>query len=191
MAEHGVLELKGTDGGTATAPAQGPAQEKIEEEEHPRILEDAAQGANRGYSRPTGRKSEFARAVFVIPVPVGYRSRIRRLTSMDRFLYPTLPSSPSVEPGPRRGSCSGKRSGPSPCIDRMPLAAPTRAMPRNLWSSFVVRPETRLRWHRELVARKWTHERRVRPPAGLACLPRASARPSCHPAAGGCRCRRS
>jgi hypothetical protein len=40
--------------------------------------------------------------------------------------------------------------------DRLLLAAASRAMPRGLWSSFVVRPETLLRWHRELVRRKWT-----------------------------------
>ena len=49
----GVHELKGTDRGTAAEPAQGSVQEQIEEEEHPRILEDAAQGADLGYSRPT------------------------------------------------------------------------------------------------------------------------------------------
>jgi transposase InsO family protein len=36
-------------------------------------------------------------------------------------------------------------------------------MPRGLWSSFVVRPETLLRWHRELVRKKWTYKRRGRP----------------------------
>ncbi len=36
-------------------------------------------------------------------------------------------------------------------------------MPRGAWSSFVVRPETLLRWHRELVAKKWTYRRRGRP----------------------------
>jgi hypothetical protein len=43
------------------------------------------------------------------------------------------------------------------------LAAASRAMQRSLWSSFVVRPETLLRWHRELVAKKWTYKRRGRP----------------------------
>lgn len=47
--------------------------------------------------------------------------------------------------------------------DRLLLAAASRAMPRGLWSSFVVRPETLLRWHRELVRRKWTYKRRARP----------------------------
>lgn len=32
-------------------------------------------------------------------------------------------------------------------------------MPRGRWSSFVVRPQTLLRWHRELVQRKWTFRR--------------------------------
>jgi hypothetical protein len=48
-------------------------------------------------------------------------------------------------------------------LDRLLLAAASRAMPRGLWSSFVVRPETLLRWHRELVRRKWTFKRRGRP----------------------------
>jgi len=48
-------------------------------------------------------------------------------------------------------------------LDRVLLAAASRAMQRNLWSSFLVGPETLLRWHRELVARKWTYKRRSRP----------------------------
>jgi putative transposase len=48
-------------------------------------------------------------------------------------------------------------------LDRILLAAASRAMPRGVWSSFVVRPETLLRWHRELVRRKWTYKRRGRP----------------------------
>ena len=44
-------------------------------------------------------------------------------------------------------------------LDRLLLAAASRAMPRGQWSSFVVRPETLLRWHRELVSRKWTYKR--------------------------------
>ena len=47
--------------------------------------------------------------------------------------------------------------------DRILLAAASRAMQRSLWSSFVVRPETLLRWHRELVAKKWTYKGRGRP----------------------------
>jgi len=48
-------------------------------------------------------------------------------------------------------------------LDRLLLAAASRAMPRGLWSSFVVRPETLLRWHRELVRKKWTYKRKGRP----------------------------
>ena len=32
-------------------------------------------------------------------------------------------------------------------LDRVPLAAASRALTRSSWSSFVVRPETLLRWH--------------------------------------------
>jgi putative transposase len=48
-------------------------------------------------------------------------------------------------------------------LDRVLLAAASRALTRRSWSSFVVRPETLLRWHRELVRRKWTHKRTGRP----------------------------
>jgi putative transposase len=50
--------------------------------------------------------------------------------------------------------------------DRLMLAALSRAAPRHCWSAFPVRPETLLRWHRRLVARRWTcpHRRAGRPP---------------------------
>jgi putative transposase len=44
-------------------------------------------------------------------------------------------------------------------LDRVLLAAASRAMTRSSWSSFVVRPETLLRGHRELVRKKWTRRR--------------------------------
>lgn len=53
--------------------------------------------------------------------------------------------------------------------DRVLLAAASRFLPRPAWRAFSVTPETLLRWHRELVRRKWTF-RRVgtpgRPPIG-------------------------
>lgn len=51
--------------------------------------------------------------------------------------------------------------------DRLFMAVLSRALPRNRWSSFVVTPSTLLRWHRELVPRKWTFRHRSvsgRPP---------------------------
>jgi transposase len=44
--------------------------------------------------------------------------------------------------------------------DRALLAAFSRALPRRAWSSFFVTPATLLRWHRELLARRWTYPRR-------------------------------
>src|SRR5438067_1972762 len=43
--------------------------------------------------------------------------------------------------------------------DRLLLAAASRRLRRSLWSVFIVRPETLLRWHREPVRRKWTFRR--------------------------------
>jgi transposase InsO family protein len=50
--------------------------------------------------------------------------------------------------------------------DRLLLAAVSTLLPRERWSVFLVSPQTLLRWHRELVARKWTYRCRSagRPP---------------------------
>jgi putative transposase len=50
--------------------------------------------------------------------------------------------------------------------DRLLLTALSRIAPRCVWGAFPVRPETLLRWHRRLVARRWTypHRRPGRPP---------------------------
>ena len=48
-------------------------------------------------------------------------------------------------------------------LDRVLLVAASKRLPRGAWSSFIVRPETLLRWHRELVRRKWMFRRTGRP----------------------------
>jgi putative transposase len=48
------------------------------------------------------------------------------------------------------------RPRPRPA-DRAVLAAFSAALPRLRWPVFFVQPKTLLRWHRELVARKWTY----------------------------------
>src|SRR5450759_2396256 len=48
-------------------------------------------------------------------------------------------------------------------IDRVLLAAASRVIPRDRWVAFLVTPGTLLRWHRELVRRKWTYHRSGRP----------------------------
>jgi Homeodomain-like domain len=51
-------------------------------------------------------------------------------------------------------------------VDRALLAALARALPRSAWSGLSVRPATLLRWHRQLVRRRWTYPHRPpgRPP---------------------------
>lgn len=44
--------------------------------------------------------------------------------------------------------------------DRMFLAALARMLPRDRWGSLFVRPETIRRWHRSLLARRWTFPHR-------------------------------
>jgi putative transposase len=41
--------------------------------------------------------------------------------------------------------------------DRVLLAAASRVLPKQRWASFLVTPQTLLRWHRTLVRRKWTY----------------------------------
>ena len=50
--------------------------------------------------------------------------------------------------------------------DRLLLAALSRVMPRRSWQTFLVTPETLLRWHRRIAAWRWTYPRRRpgRPP---------------------------
>lgn len=47
--------------------------------------------------------------------------------------------------------------------DRVLLAAASRLLPRVSWKAFLVTPHTLLRWHQELVRRKWTYRRGPRP----------------------------
>jgi hypothetical protein len=37
------------------------------------------------------------------------------------------------------------------------LAALSQLLPRRAWPAFSVKPETLLRWHRQLVVRRWTY----------------------------------
>ena len=55
-------------------------------------------------------------------------------------------------------------------LDRLFFAAASRLMPETRWRSFIVKPETLLRWHRRLVTGRWTYSRPVgRPPHGTHC----------------------
>jgi hypothetical protein len=50
-------------------------------------------------------------------------------------------------------------------VDRLFLAAASRLLPCSRWRSFIITPATLLRWHRRLVAKRWTPSRRAgRPP---------------------------
>ena len=77
-----------------------------------------------------------------------------------------------------------KRQAGRPCLrrrDRVFKAAMSRFLPRAGWSSFLVSPQTLLRWHRELVRRKWIFRRTSvggRPPISDEVLEPSSRWPS-------------
>lgn len=57
-----------------------------------------------------------------------------------------------------------RRRGKRPRLrrrDRVLLAAASRLLARERWSVFFVSPQTLLRWHRELVRRRWTYSHRA------------------------------
>jgi putative transposase len=56
-----------------------------------------------------------------------------------------------------RRQLSRPRFGPA---DRALLAAVSRMLPRSVWSCFLIKPDTLLRWHRRLVAGAWTYPHR-------------------------------
>jgi putative transposase len=50
-------------------------------------------------------------------------------------------------------------------IDRLFLTAASRLLPRGRWQAFIITPATLLRWHRRMVAQRWTYASRCgRPP---------------------------
>jgi hypothetical protein len=51
--------------------------------------------------------------------------------------------------------------------DRMVLAVLAKLLPRRRWAAFLVTPSTLLRWHRELIARRWTYPHTGRDRRGL------------------------
>jgi len=58
-----------------------------------------------------------------------------------------------------------RKTGPPPLrfVDRVLLAAASRSIPPERWSCFLVTPATLLRWHRELVRKKWTYGKTALP----------------------------
>ena len=57
-----------------------------------------------------------------------------------------------------------RRQGARPKLtraDRALLAALSRSLAWPSWTLFSIKPETLLRWHRQLVARRWTYSHRT------------------------------
>jgi putative transposase len=86
-------------------------------------------------------------------------------SALDSLVEPTDPrTSRSSSSAISSGCCGGRRGRPQlRPVDRVLLAAASRAIPRERWVAFLVAPATLLRWHRELVRRKWTFHTLGRP----------------------------
>jgi len=123
------------------------------------------------------------------PCPWGSETPIRARTTPVRSAdaVPPLPRRPRPRPSPRQRwtAWSSRRiqgprdprsppSAPGAAADVGPTQAPghrrrssslaaSRVIPRDRWVAFLVTPATLLRWHRELVRRKWTSRRTGRP----------------------------
>jgi putative transposase len=63
--------------------------------------------------------------------------------------------------------------------DRALLAAFSRLLPREAWSSLLVTPATLLRWHGRLVARRWTYSGRRPGRPGIAGWPARASGADC------------
>src|SRR5205814_5431382 len=50
-------------------------------------------------------------------------------------------------------------------VEVLVLASLSRLLPRVRWAAFVVTPATLLRWHRNLIVRRWTYSRRTPGPS--------------------------
>jgi transposase len=69
-----------------------------------------------------------------------------RTMSRSRSCVTSSPCSADRSPGPRYTP-----------TDRIVLATLAKLLPRDRWKIFLVTPSTLLRWHRELVRRRWTY----------------------------------
>ena len=144
-----------------------PTGRVLRERHHP-----ALPGRDRSRAVPPGARLLDGRTIIDgqqrLTTPWGSNTRIRDDTgpgTIDRCDTSSAPRiSRSSSSAISSGSCGGRAvHRGSQMVDRVLLAAVSRAIPRNRWASFIVTPATLLRWHRELVRRKWTCRRTGRP----------------------------
>ena len=113
-------------------------------------------GCRVGFLRAVASALPSLEAAFARVVPLPYRpsaagtgGTARPGRSFEGARDPCAPAR-AVDP-PSAGRSAAVRAS-----DRLVLAALSRVAPRRSWSEFPVRPETLLRWHRRLIARRWT-----------------------------------
>jgi len=130
--------------------------------------------APRGTLRPSSLKS--ARTPIRLktphrPVASPPRDHVGALRLAPKPARPTLPLRARGDLGDRERGTQAPAEGPAPSgpAAEVPplrsrfLAAAAHALPRDRWASFLVTLQTLLRWHRELVRRKWTYRTASKP----------------------------
>ena len=97
------------------------------------------------------------------PLAAADTARSKRLQSYDRQPVGFADSSPALALAVLRRQA---RQLKLTRADRALLVALSRFLPRVAWAGFPVKPGTLLRWHRQLVARRWRYAHRApgRPP---------------------------
>src|SRR5205823_3338862 len=122
-----------------------------------------AENSDVAVTSASGQDQRHGSLLPLLGVPPPPRGRRPQLPLREGEGHRTCRPPPPVV-GPQASGGRPKLSS----ADRALLSGLSRLLPRARWPAFFVRPETLFRWHRRLVAQRWTYRSRRpgRPPIG-------------------------